>query len=190
MDAGTVVIIVLAVIIALAAIAIIAQAVSLTRKASAEAYSTRMNANAAVVSRMAGRADHAIDIDFDGVLTVTPRDVVSQVPQAAQTSEQEPDATDDEIKAWQIAVDWVAASVAANPQATQLISGAAFGSGSGYDAASRVMRDKHWITTVRGGGKAGAYVDSEIGTVTKLLPIVALESAIKSRPRPAERVAG
>lgn len=91
MDAGTVVVLVLASIIILAAIAIIAQALTNDRKVSAEAYSTRMNANAAVVARMSGRTDHAIDIDYNGVLTVTPRDIAQ--PQSPAVPQQAVDAT-------------------------------------------------------------------------------------------------
>lgn len=91
MDAGTVVMIVLASIIILAAIAIIAQAITNNRRASAEAYSTRMNANAAIVSRMVGRTDHAIDIDSDGILTVTPREFVPT--QSAESPQPVIDAT-------------------------------------------------------------------------------------------------
>ncbi len=190
MDAGTTVIIILAVIIALAAVAIIAQAIAITRKASAEAYSVRMNANASVVARMSSRTDHEIDIDSDGVLTVTARDVVQQAQQATPQAEPTQPASDDEVKAWQAAVNWVVASIASNPDATQLITGKELGSGSGYESAAEVLKSKGWIMTVRGGRNAGAYVSDEIGTVKALLPKVALESAIKSLPRPAQRVTG
>jgi len=190
MDAGTTVIIILAVIIALAAVAIIAQAIAITRKASAEAYSVRMNANASVVARMSSRTDHEIDIDSDGVLTVTAREVVPQAQQATPQAEPAQPASDEVINAWQVAVDLVAASVAANPDGKQLISAAAFGSGSGYSAATEVLKDKGWIITVTGGRNAGAFVREEIGTVRALLPKVALESAVKSLPRPVQRVTG
>jgi len=188
MDSGTIVLIVLASIIILAAIAIISQALSNDKRAQAEAYSVRMNANASVVARMASRNDHEIDIDSDGILTVTAKDATAQQAQATPQAEQEQPATDDEIKAWQSAADWVVASVAVNPEATQLITGKDFGSGSGYDKAAEVLKRKGWIMTVRGGRNAGAYVNEEIGTVKALLSKVALESAMKSLPRPAQRV--
>ena len=180
MDAGTVVVLVLASIIILAAIAIIAQALSTHRKSSAEAYSVRMNANAAIVERMAGRNDHAIDIDYAGVLTVTPREISTQADTPA--AEQIEIVTDDEIKAWKLALDLVTASVAANPDGNQLIAASAFGSGSGYESATALLKSRGWIMTVTGGRGAGAFVRDEIGTVKALLPKVALEGAIRSLP--------
>lgn len=189
MDAGTVVVLVLAAIIILAAIAIIAQALSAHRKSSAEAYSVRMRANADIVARMASRNDHAIDIDYAGVLTITPREMTSQPAEQAQNDQNVEPVTDDEIKAWKLALDLVTASVVANPDGNQLIAASAFGSGSGYETATALLKSRGWIMTVSGGRGAGAFVRDEIGTVKALLPKVALEGAIRSLPRRSSVVA-
>ena len=116
------------------------------------------------------------------------RQEAAQAQQATPQAEQTQPASDEVVNAWQVAVDLVAASVAASPDSKQLISAAAFGSVSGYSAATEVLKDKGWIITVTGGRNAGAFVRDEIGTVKALLPKVALESAMKSLPRPAQRV--
>lgn len=72
MDVGTVIILVLAAIIILAAIGIIAQARERISKSSAEAYSVRMNANAAVIARLAPHGPHRITIDSTAILRVAP----------------------------------------------------------------------------------------------------------------------
>ena len=161
-------------------------------KRASERYQNELKAEADLLSRIKPVVHNGVimlPVLIDGDLKWQ-RQEAAQAQQATPQAEQTQPASDEVVNAWQVAVDLVAASVAASPDSKQLISAAAFGSGSGYSAATEVLKDKGWIITVTGGRNAGAFVRDEIGTVKALLPKVALESAIKSLPRPAQRVTG
>ena len=96
----------------------------------------------------------------------------------------EPAATDEAIAAWKSAVALVVASVEADGNSDRLIPASQFGSGSAFDAAVSVLRSAGWVMT----GNRGTFVKKEIGTVAKLLPLVAAKSAVMSLPYPGERV--
>ena len=161
-------------------------------KRASERYQNELKAEADLLSRVKPVVHNGVimlPVLIDGDLKWQRQDA-AQAQQATPQAEPTQPASDDEVKAWQAAVNWVVASIASNPDATQLITGKELGSGSGYESAAEVLKSKGWIMTVRGGRNAGAYVSDEIGTVKALLPKVALESAIKSLPRPAQRVTG
>lgn len=98
----------------------------------------------------------------------------------------EPAATDEDVAAWKAATDLVVASVEADGNSDRLIPAAQFGSGSSFDAAVTVLRTAGWVMT----GNRGTFVKKDVGTVAKLLPLVATKSAVMSLPRPGERVGG